>query len=331
MDTMPKIQITPIAAESLGCRSMATYIKTADTSIVIDPGCSHGQRMQLDPHPLEYESLFKANLKLIEFCRKADILTISHYHYDHLKPDFTDYYHILTNQDLAELLYSDKIILAKDFRENITASQRRRGYFFNRFIKKRAQKIEWADGRNFEFGNTKIQISPPLPHGEPDSKQGFIVSCKVEYEDEIFIHATVQGPIVPTTLSYLLSLNPTILYMGGPPLYLSGFRIPETTLNLARTHLIELSKFINTLIIDHHLLRSNIWNEWLAPVYKIANESDHWIGTAAEFLQQPNAILEAIRKDLYEKFPPSKDFIKWTKQTEKYKKEFLPPVLDAPF
>jgi predicted metallo-beta-lactamase superfamily hydrolase len=328
---MSKIQIEPLAAESLGVRSMATRIKTPDTSIVIDPGCSLGQRMRLDPHPKEYEALFRANQKLIDGCKKAEILTISHYHYDHLKPSFTDYHFILSNSDLAEILYTDKIILAKDFRENINYSQRQRGYFFNKFTKKLAKKIVWADNQSFEFGNTRIYISKPLPHSELNSKQGFTVSCKVSYEDEEFIHATVQGPIVTETMAYLLSPTPRSIYVGGPPVYLSGFRIPEPTLEMARNNLVELAKNISVLLVDHHLLRTANWREWMNPIYEAANKLNHWVGTSADFIKAPIETLEVFRKELYLNDPPEADFLKWAKKNDEFKKNELPPTLNSPF
>ena len=328
---MTKIQIKPIAAESFGVRSMCVYVKTGDISLVIDPGCSLGPRVRLDPHPKEYLALFQANKRLIEACQEADLLTISHYHYDHLKPSFTDYHFILSNIELAERLYTDKIILAKDFRENINASQRQRGYFFNRFAKKYAKEIIWADGQRFEFGNTLIEISIPLPHGEKDSKQGFVVSCTVQYEDEVFTHAEVQGPIEAGTLSYFLARNPSIAYIGGPPLYLTGFRISETILMQAQTNMLELVKNVPSVIIDHHLLRDIHWAEWLEPIYDIAKTSNHWMGTAADFSDKPTEILEAIRKTLYVTDPPSEEFLQWAKQSDDYKKNELPPNLDSPF
>ncbi|NVM52454.1 MAG: MBL fold metallo-hydrolase [Candidatus Helarchaeota archaeon] len=328
---MPKIVVEPVAAESFGVRSMATFVRTPDTSVVIDPGCSLGQRMRLDPHPKEYEALLQANQRLIETCKKAEILIISHFHYDHLKPTFTDYHFILSNRELAEILYTDKIILAKDFRENINTSQRQRGYYFNKFTKNSVKEIIWADKQTFEFGNTVIQISKPLPHGEHDSKQGFVVSCKIQYDDETFVFATVQGPIVPETLKHLLSLNPMTLYVGGPPLYLSGFRILDTTLELAKSNMIELARHVPVLIIDHHLLRAPNWKEWLSPVYHMAEISNHWIGTAADFSKRSPEILEAIRKDLYKRNPPPEEFIQWTKQSKKYKKNNLPPNLHSLF
>lgn len=328
---MSKLQIKPIAAESLGVRSMATFVKTPDTTIVIDPGCSLGQRVRLDPHPKEYDALFRANQQLVTACEEAEILAISHYHYDHLKPTFTDYHFILSNRDFAEILYSDKIILAKDFRENINHSQRERGYYFKKFTKNFVKEIVWADSKSLEFGNTIIEVSQPLSHGEHDSKQGFVIAFTIKYEDERFLFATVQGPIIPATLKYILSINPTIAYIGGPPLYLKDFRILETTLNLAQNNMVSLMKQISTVIFDHHLLRDPNWKEWMSPIYQEAASSTHWVGSAAEYIGKETTILEANRRDLYTKEPPTKEFIKWTKQTDKFKKETLPPTLHSPF
>ena len=43
-----KIKITPLAEESLGVRSMCTYIETKDTKILLDAGAA------LAPNRLEY-------------------------------------------------------------------------------------------------------------------------------------------------------------------------------------------------------------------------------------------------------------------------------------
>ncbi len=331
MGYMPKILVEPIAAESFGVRSMATLVKTPDTSIVMDPGCSLGQRLRLDPHPREYEALYRSNQRLVKACANAEILTISHFHYDHLKPYFTDYHFILTNRELAEIIYTDKIILAKDYRENINTSQRKRGYFFNKFAKKKASKLMYADGQKLVIGQTTIQLSKPLPHGAHDSKQGFVVASIVEYEDETFGFATVQGPIAMDTLHYLQSLNPTILYVGGPPLYLKGYLILEATLDLARHNMGELAKTLPTFLVDHHLLRDNNWEQWLTPVYKAGSDAHHWVGTAADYAAKPVKILEANRKELYSKDPPSKEFMDWCKRSDEFKKSTLPPNLPSPF
>ena len=50
-------KIIPLAAESLGVRSMCTYVETPDLRILIDPGVSLGPRFGLLPHPKEYEAI----------------------------------------------------------------------------------------------------------------------------------------------------------------------------------------------------------------------------------------------------------------------------------
>ncbi|MHA1268017.1 MAG: MBL fold metallo-hydrolase [Candidatus Helarchaeota archaeon] len=310
---------------------MATSVKTPDLTIVIDPGCSLGQRMHLDPHPQEYHALMQANKRLLDACNNAEVLLISHYHYDHLKPTFTDYHFILSNPEFARSLYTDKIIYAKDFRENINNSQRQRGYYFKKFTKKYVKSIQWADGGNFEIGNTHIIVSPPLPHGEVNSRQGFVLVFQISYEDDSFVFATVQGPFVSDTCTFLLSLNPSILYIGGPPTYLSGFRIPETSFQFALTNMIELVTHIPQVIFDHHLLRDVQWATWASPIFQTSKNHNHWVGTAADYLKQLPKPLEAKRKTLYLQDPPSKEFIHWSKQSEKFKKENLPPPLETLF
>jgi len=48
------MKITPLAADSLGARSMATIVETPDVSVLIDPSVRLGPfRYDLRPHPTE--------------------------------------------------------------------------------------------------------------------------------------------------------------------------------------------------------------------------------------------------------------------------------------
>jgi predicted metallo-beta-lactamase superfamily hydrolase len=50
------MKIVPIAFDSLGVRSMATYVETNDVKIVIDPGVSVSpDRYSLPPHRMELD------------------------------------------------------------------------------------------------------------------------------------------------------------------------------------------------------------------------------------------------------------------------------------
>jgi predicted metallo-beta-lactamase superfamily hydrolase len=57
------IKVVPLAAESLGVRSMCTYVETSDVKILLDAGVSVcPNRFGLPPHPKE--------LKAISECRR---------------------------------------------------------------------------------------------------------------------------------------------------------------------------------------------------------------------------------------------------------------------
>ncbi len=51
-------RIVPLAFDSFGVRSMATFVETDNLRILIDPGVSLAPiRYGLEPHPLEWERL----------------------------------------------------------------------------------------------------------------------------------------------------------------------------------------------------------------------------------------------------------------------------------
>ena len=57
------MNIIPIASDSLGVRSMATYVETKDCKIVIDPSAALGpKRYGLPPAKEEQEALSDMNL-----------------------------------------------------------------------------------------------------------------------------------------------------------------------------------------------------------------------------------------------------------------------------
>ena len=54
------MRVIPLAAESLGVRSMATYVEAADLGILIDPGATlAAARWGLPPAEAEWQALVK--------------------------------------------------------------------------------------------------------------------------------------------------------------------------------------------------------------------------------------------------------------------------------
>jgi len=54
-------RIAPLAFDSFGVRSMATFVETDDLKVLIDPGVALAPvRYGLGPHPLEWQRLDEA-------------------------------------------------------------------------------------------------------------------------------------------------------------------------------------------------------------------------------------------------------------------------------
>jgi len=138
-----KIKVIPLAAESLGIRSMCTYVETPDLRILLDAGTSLcPNRFGLPPHPKEFEAIIQSRKKISEAAEKAEVVTISHYHYDHHTPSFEDWLVNWTQADeTAREIYMDKTVLLKNPREQINHSQRERGWMFARTSGNYAGKI----------------------------------------------------------------------------------------------------------------------------------------------------------------------------------------------
>ncbi|MFW9807967.1 MAG: MBL fold metallo-hydrolase [Candidatus Thorarchaeota archaeon] len=320
-----KFQITPLAAESLGSRSLCTEVVTPDFHILLDPSAALAKRYNLEPHPLEYVALKKSLNAITISAEKADALSISHYHYDHVRPGLTNYLYNLSTQGERKDLFQDKFVLAKDNRENINPSQRRRGFFLERDVKNVVKEIKWADSQVFEFGNTKITYSHPLPHGEKNTRLGYVLATTIEYSEKRFLFAPdVQGPVDRETLHYILSVTPELAIVGGPPVYLSQFT--KSDKENALYSLISLASAIPTLVIDHHILRDSDWLKWIDPVIKASERAGNRILTMAEFAGTRNRTYEADRKQLYQQKPPSDEFMNWTQSVVEYKISCPPPI-----
>ncbi|MHA1943002.1 MAG: hypothetical protein ACW96M_01270, partial [Candidatus Thorarchaeota archaeon] len=312
MMNLGDIRITPLAAESLGTRSLCTEIVTPDIHILLDPSAALAKRFNLEPHPIEYLALKKSLDAIKSSAKSADALSISHYHYDHIRPGFANQlYNLSTREDRREM-FENKLVFAKDNRENINPSQRRRGFYFEKDVKNTVKKIEWSDNRVFEFGNTTVTFSPPLPHGPVNTRLGYVVATTIECSEKRFLFAPdVQGPLDQNTLRYILSIDPELAIVGGPPVYLSRFKKSEK--ECALSSLISLTSVIPTLVIDHHLLRYTHWQKWIDPVIKASERVGNRILTMAELSGFVNSTHEANREDLYRQEPPSEEFMNWTR------------------
>jgi predicted metallo-beta-lactamase superfamily hydrolase len=320
-----EIDVVPIASESFGVRSLCTSVSTPDVKLLLDPSAALAMREGREPHPLEYQRLMKTLELILAEAPQADILSVSHYHYDHVRPGFTNFRYNLSSRDELQRMFQDKIVFAKDNRENVNASQRRRGFFFEKDVSGVAEEIRWVDGQSYSFGETTVSHSYPLPHGPIDTNLGYVIATTIEHAGRRVLFAPdVQGPVVSDTLSFILSSNPDAAIVGGPPVYLKRFE--DAHRHAALNSLMELAARVPLLVVDHHLMRSKGWREWLNPVTDAASKAENTAMTMAEMAGLEPYCMESVREDLYSMYPPSAEFMNWVKATEKYKAGNLPPI-----
>lgn len=308
------IKVAPLAAESLGVRSMCTFVETPDVRVLLDAGVSLGpSRLGFRPHPQEYKALKAARKRIADAAERAEVVTISHYHFDHHTPSYTDWFQHWSSGEVARQIYEGKIVLAKSYRDNVNFSQRHRGWVFANTGGRYAEKLEYVDGKEYVFGDTKIRFSEPVVHGEPGTELGWLLMTTIEHGDErVLFTSDIQGPMHTGTLKTILNENPCVVIVGGPPAYLIGL-VDEESIQTGIQNLAKIVQNVPTTVLEHHLLRQENWRETAQPVFEAANAVEHSVLTAAEFLKRKNALLESKRKQLYETEPPDNEFVKWTR------------------
>jgi predicted metallo-beta-lactamase superfamily hydrolase len=325
-----KIKATPLAAESFGVRSMCTLVETPDVTVLLDAGLSLcPYRFDLLPHPVEFQTIERLRKKVAEAARKADVVTISHYHFDHHTPSYEDWLVNWTEEnETAKRIYQDKEVLMKNPRDKINVSQRQRAWLFQKTGGKHAKVLKNADGKAFFLGKeTVLRFSEAVFHGSEDSMLGWVVMTLVEYRDERFMFAPdIQGPMSTCTLELIKTAKPQIIMVGGPPFYLAGSKVSETHLERGLNNLVALVETVPLTILEHHTLRDKSWQLRAKQVYNKATEVDHKVMTAAEFAGHKNIFLESKRKMLYDENPPSKEFERWMREVLTNKGRNKPPI-----
>ncbi|MEM2455665.1 MAG: hypothetical protein QXN21_06975, partial [Candidatus Bathyarchaeia archaeon] len=323
-----EITVLPVAFESLGVRSMCTYIETPDVKVLLDAGVSLApNRYGFPPHPREYIALKNRRAEIVRFAEKSDVITVSHYHFDHHTPSYTDWAYNWCSAEIAEKIYGGKIVLAKSFKEHVNFSQRRRGWLFARTSGSHAEKLEVADERTFIFGDTRISFSKPVFHGPEESSLGWVLMTTIKYKDENILFAPdVQGPISRETLNTIIEGRPKLAIIGGPPTYLADFRMRMEDINISLENIKTIVKHVPEVILDHHILRDERWESIIEPINEYALSIGHRVSTAAEFLGRENQMLEALRKKLYSDEPPSEDFLRWSRMPSPKRMLTPPPV-----
>ncbi|MEM2876064.1 MAG: MBL fold metallo-hydrolase [Candidatus Bathyarchaeia archaeon] len=333
MDEPRRMIVKPLAEESLGSRSMCTFIETSDTRVLLDPGISLCPiRSGFPPHPEEYKALIEGRARILKYAAEAEVVTISHYHLDHYTPPFEEWCYHWSSPEIARHVYGGKILLVKDYRIGLSYNQRRRGWLFLKTGGRHASKIENADGRNFKFGKTNITFSSPVYHGAEGTELGSVLMLLIEDEEERVVFASdVQGPMYDEPLQVILRWRPDILIVSGPPLYLSGFKVNMEDITRGVRNLTELARKVPKILLGHHFLRSADWRYFAKSIFDASIESGHEVLTFSECLGLDERVLEAQRNVLYKKYPPIEEFLKWSKISYHKRRMIKPPNITYMF
>lgn len=278
--------IKPIASDSLGVRSMATYIETKECKILIDPSVAFTPlRYGLPPHKKELDTFYNKKSEIAKIAKKCNIIIISHYHYDHYDPN--------------EKIYDGKKIFTKNILKNINKSQKQRGKEFIEKINTKC-KLTYSDNTKHNFGTTKITFSPPFFHGPENIRLGYVIMTTIEEKKQKILHSSdVQGPVIKNTTEYIIKQNPDVLILDGPPSMFLGWRFSKKNLQYSSDNLIRILKETKSeIILDHHLLRDLKYKDIYSEPFKKAKKR---VKTFAEYLGKKNNTLEAHRKQLWGK------------------------------
>ncbi len=284
------MRIIPLASESLGVRSLAVFVDAGGRKILIDPGIALGpKRYGLPPAKVEIEALHRMRRKLQGYARRADVVTISHYHYDHHTPFFEGLYES-SSEEYAREIYERKLLFIKHPWEDINFSQKKRAWVFLKNAEPIAKKVEFADGRSFDLGGVTLEFSPAVPHGCEGSKLGFVVMVMID-DGFRLIHASDIQLLNRKAVEWIIEKVPDLLITGGPPTYLG--KRAEGSWETGIRNLNEIIRETNAqIILDHHIVRDKNYPRFFDELEKRPK-------TFAGFLKVEDRPLEAYRRELH--------------------------------
>jgi len=136
-----------------------------------------------------------------------------------------------------------------------------------------------------------------MPHGEAFNNLETVMMTKIE-EDDVFVHAPDIQLLNNESISQILYWQPNIVLAGGPPFYLS--KLSKDQVERAWYNGMKLSQKVDTLILDHHLMRNYEGVRWLK---RLSSETERKIICGADFMKKQKVLLEAKREGLYKDMP----------------------------
>ena len=290
-----KIKVFPVAYDSFGVRSMATLVQVNKMNIFIDPGVALGpKRYGLPPTQQEEKALEISRKNVMKLAKKCKIAIVSHYHYDHHPYPEDD--------EMYKACFWGKKVFAKDIKQNINLSGKKRGKIFESKVKDKAELV-YADGKTFELDGILLEFSPAVWHGDVGSKVGMVIMVYIQKGKHSFLFGSdAQSLADPKALKWVLEKNPEFLILDGYPTIFVGWRMAQKSFEKAKQNLKKAVEKVEakTIILDHHILRDIDYKQKMKDVFELAESLGKKLVSAAEFYGMENLFLEAWRKDIHE-------------------------------
>ncbi|MEN8167528.1 MAG: hypothetical protein ABFR65_08635 [Pseudomonadota bacterium] len=289
METDTGVGLEIIAAESLGVRGLCCKVNFAHRCIVIDPGVALGyQRHGLLPHPLQVAIGEQVRESIVAALEQATDVVFSHFHGDHVPLAEANPYQ-LSIQDLPSRF--QRLCVWSLSPEGSPPK-----------MAKRFQDLKKLLGSNMQIANGRcdgpLSFSQAVPHGKSDSRFGTVMMTRIDTGGTVFVHASDIQLLDEQTVDTIIRWQPDIVLAAGPPLYLEQLSKEER--RQAWNNALRLADSVDTLIFDHHLLRSVDGLAWLADLSSAVGKR---VYCAADFEGVNRKLFEARRQELYQAMP----------------------------
>ncbi len=285
------MRIEILGTESLGVRGLSCVVKAKERKIVIDPGLALGYtRHGLLPHPLQVAVGETVRQKILLALEDATDVVFSHFHGDHVPLVDANPFQ-MPAQKVAALCQARKIRFWAKGPHGLSQNMVQRLQSLRLALE---NDLPNAEGQS----DGLLTFSLPVPHGQRSEHRGFVMMTRVEEGKEVFVHASDIQLLDDDTVTCILAWQPTIVLASGPPLYLP--HLSQKQRQMAWHNALRLAHRVDTLILDHHLMRSNGGARWLD---KLSSITEHKVICAADFLGRHRTLLEAWRQRLYAEMP----------------------------
>ena len=281
---------------------MCCLVSTGERRILIDPGLALGYlRHGLLPHPLQVANGIKVRQKILEALHIATDIVFSHFHGDHVPLLRANPYQLSFAQ-IPDLL--SKVRIWVKSKEKLSPRMQRRAADLSELF---GTNMKTAEG----CSEGPLSFSDSVPHGSAESRFGSVMMTRVDMGKQVFVHASDIQLLDAATIEKILLWQPDIVFTAGPPLYLQT--LSGTLRKRAWENGLRLARNVATLIVDHHLLRSETGIAWLDNLSQVVGKK---VYCAADFMNKPRFLLEARRRSLYQKIPVPEN---WHQDYEKGK------------